>query len=423
MGRPRPEQKNPGPRPRRRLSRILSAKCHPLLLRRNDTYPIWYAQEVEHIRPDVRVIINTLAGTDWLINQLRYKVNNASPIDVLFTPEQIAGDKKTIAYFSDRLTGFDKDKYYDLYDTFKTVLANDDPRYTTESESGMPINLLPTRKFSVPVDAGMALASGAAHPGEPITPQLKLNISDRKNYLLKNDLNMLAIIAANRWKRPICFTSLGDANQLGLGNYVRNRGMTYQLTPVENSRVDNDVAYKYVMTKYQYGHAGTPGVYFDEENRRRLNLIKLTHTDIANSLAAAGRKEEARRVLEHYDQNVDLNNFPYGMTSNLGNADNSYSLYFLETCYAADDLPLAAKVAASLKKDLLQQMQYYQSLGEGMTDEQLAINAQQAAQGKQNNLSAKQLEFAQDILSSYSILLRMKQLEDQSRAALTKPSM
>jgi hypothetical protein len=386
----------------------------------NDTYPIWYAQEVEHVRPDVRVIINTLSGTDWLINQLRYKVNNAAPIDVLFSPGEIAGDKKTIAYFTDRLPGFDKDKYYDLYDTFKTVVANDDPRYTTAAESGMTLNLLPTRKFSVPVDTRLAVANGAAHPGETMTPQLHLDIAPKKNYLLKNELTMLAIIAANRWKRPICFTNTAEINQLGLGKYVRNRGLCYELTPVENSRVDNDVAYNHIMTKFQYGHAGAAGVYFDGDNRRELNLIKLNHAEIAVSLSGAGRKEDARRVLENYDRNVNSNNYPYGITSNM--ADNNYSLYFLQACYDAGDDALAAKVAASMKKDLQQQMQYYQSRGQSMTDEQLAISAQQAMQGKPNNLSDKQQEFAQDILSTYSLLMQINQLEHQ-KAALSKPSM
>jgi len=389
----------------------------------NDTYPIWYAQEVEHVRPDVRVIINTLSGTDWLINSLRYKINNAAPVDPLFTADQIAGSKKEIVYFTDRDPGFNKDKYYDLYDTFKTVLANDDPRYMVQAESGMQLNTLPTRKFTVPVDARLALANGAAHPGETIAPELHLDVSPQKNYLLKNELTMLAIIAANRWQRPICFTMPGEINALGLGKYVRNRGLAYELTPVENSRVDNDVAFKHIMTNFQYGHAGTPGVYFDGDNRRELNLIKLTHAEIAGSLAAAGRKEEARQVLEHYDHNVDSKNFPYGITSNSGNLDNSYSLYFLQTCYAADDPTLAAKVAGQIKKDLQQQMQYYQSRGESMTDEQLAINAQQALQGKQNNLSDRQIEFAQDILSSYQLLLQIDQLERQYKASLTKPSM
>ncbi|HWB91919.1 MAG TPA: hypothetical protein VG605_08710, partial [Puia sp.] len=383
----------------------------------NDTYPIWYAQEVEGIRPDVRVIINTLSGMDWLINELRYKINDAAPLDVLFTKDQIMGDKKNIVYFANNMPGWNKDKYYDLYDTFKTVIANDDPRYMTQSDGGMLFNLLPTRRFSIPVDAQAALASGAAHPGEHIVPEVDMEIAQGKNYLLKNELTMLAIIAANKWKRPICFTNPNDPTQLGLGKYIRSRGMSYELAPVENSQVDNDVAYRNVMEKFKYGHAGTPGVYFDGDNRRELNKLKLAHAQIAQSLIDAGRKEDARRVLEHYDRNVDINNYPYGITDYLGNMDNRFSLWFLQDCYAADDDVLAAKVAASMTKDLQQQMQYYQSLGEGMSDEQLAVNAQLASQGKPNGLSGRQQEFASDILSSYQILLQIAELKKHYQAA------
>ncbi len=228
---------------------------------------------------------------------------------------------------------------------------------------------------------------------------------------------MLAIIAANHWKRPICFTSMNEITQLGLGKYVRSRGMSYELTPVTDSRVDDQVAYQTIMQKFQYGHAGTPGVYFDEENRRRLNAIKQAHAEVAQGLIDAGRKEDARRVLEHYDNNVDIANFPYGNTTNLGNMDNRTSLWFLFDCYNAGDEALAAKVAASMTKDLQQQMQYYQSLGEGMTDEQLAVNAQQATQGKSNSLSGRQQEFASDIVSTYQFLMQIEQLKQQYKAA------
>jgi Protein of unknown function (DUF2723) len=383
----------------------------------NDTYPIWYAQEVEGIRPDVRVIINTLSGTDWLINSLRYKINEAGPLDPIFTPEQIMGDKKSILYFADQLPGFSKDKYYDLYDTFKTVVANDDPRYMTAADNGTMLNLLPVRKFSLPVDARQVLANGTAHAGENIPSELNFEIDPAKRYILKNDLTMLAVIAANRWKRPICFTSTTDVSALGLGKFLRCHGMSYELTPIADNPVDNDVAYNTVMQKFHYGHAGTPGVYFDEENRRRLNAIKVAHVQIAQSLIEAGRKADARRVLEQYDNNVDAGNFPYGETTNLGNMDNRYSLFFLEDCYAAGDDPLAAKVAASMTKDLQQQLQYYQSLGESTTDDQLAINAQQAMQGKPNNLSDRQQAFAADIVTSYQFLLQIKQLAAQAKAA------
>ena len=395
----------------------------------NDTYPIWYAQEVEGIRPDVRVIINTLSGTDWLINQLRYKINDAPPIDVLFTKEQVMGDKKDFVYFTDKLPGWNKDKYYDLYDTFKTVIANDDPRFMTETEGGTMINLLPTRKFSVPVNAATVINNGTVHPGEKIVPELDLDINPQKNYLEKNELTMLAIIAANQWKRPICFTNPNDPAALGLGKYVRSRGMSYQLVPVSDSRVDLDVAYNTVMQKFRYGHAGTPGVYFDGDNRRYLNSIKMAHAEIAQALVDAGRKEDARRILEQYDQNVNSDNFPYGFTSYFGNMENRASLWFLSDCYAAGDLTLAAKVEASLTKDLHQQMQYYQSLGDGgttgsgMSDEQLAINAQQASQGKANALSDRQLNFTSDILSTYQLLMQINQIKQNYKASLVNKPM
>ena len=377
----------------------------------NNTYPLWYAQEVEGIRPDVRVMVNTLVGTDWYMNQLRYKVNKSAAFDILFTPEEIMGDKKNIAYFAENQPGYDKNKYYDLYDTFRTVLAKDDPRYMAQSDGGAPLNLLPTRKFSVPVDKATVLANGTAHNNEPILDQLNLDINPDKRYLLKNDLAILAVIAANKWQRPICFTSTQDLDQLGLSRYARSRGMAYQLVPIADQRVDNAVAYQTVMQKFKYGNAATPGVYFDEENRRRLNAIKIAHAELASSLLAAGQKEEAKKILERYDANVNEVNFPYGMTSNLGNMDNQVSAWFLEDCYAAGDEKLAARVSASLKKDLQEQMRYYNSLGESMTNEQLAINAQQALQGKPHSLSGQQLNFASDILSSWRLLLNIQEMQ------------
>jgi len=380
----------------------------------NDTYPLWYAQEVEGIRPDVRVIVNTLIGSDWYTDQLRYKVNKSAPFDVLFTHEQFMGDKKSAAFFVDN-PAYDKNKYYDLYDTFKTVLANDDPRFMVQSESGSPLNTLPTRKFTLPVDTARVLANGTAHPGDPILHQLQFDINPDKRYLDKGELVILGIVAANKWQRPICFTSTSEIDRLGLGRYARSRGMAYQLVPVADQRVDNAVAYQTIMQKFRYGNASTPGVYFDEENRRRLNAIKMAHVELAASLVNAGRKEEARKVLQHYDASVNESNFPYGMTCNLGNADDQTSLWFLEDCYTAGDNALALKVATSLKKDLQQQMRYYNSLGESetMNNEQLAINAQQALQGKASNLSESQLSFAADILSSYRFLMEIEQMQKQ----------
>ena len=379
----------------------------------NDTYPLWYAQEVEGIRPDVRVMVNTLLGTDWYMNQLRYKINESAPFDIIFTPEQIMGDKRNVEYFSDKIPGYDKNKYYDLYDIMKNVAASDDPKFTTQADNGTVINLLPTQKFSLPVDINTVRNNGTVHPGDSVVSELHLDIPAQRHYLLKNDLAILALIGANKWQRPICFTSPQELGDMGLSKYVRLRGLSYQLVPVENSNVDNEVAYKTVMEKFAYGNANKEGVYYDEENRRHLNSIKYAHAQIALSLVAAGQKDSARKILEHFDQNVLQSNFPYGMTSNQNNLHDYFSFRFLEACYMAEDFTLAKKVYASLKKDLDQQMRYYKSLGENMPDEQLAINAQMMVQGKGGNLSDRQGQFAQDILSSYQMLMQLADWEKQ----------
>jgi hypothetical protein len=333
---------------------------------------------------------------------------------VIFTPEQIMGDRRNVSYFTDKIPGFDQSKYYDLYTVLKDVVASDDQRYTSPADNGSPVNLVPTHKFSLPVDSIAATQTLAIHAGDSILRQLNLDIPENKHYLLKNDLAMLAVIASSKWKRPVCFTSPQDLASLGLDKYVRMRGMVYQLTPALNAGgADNDASYKLIMEQFAYGDAGREGVYYDEENRRHLNSIKFTHAQIAMSLAAAGKKDSARKVLEHYDQNVLQSNMPYGMTSNRGNMHDYFSFDFLQACYMAGDSTLAKKVSASLKKDLQQQMRYYKSQGDAsMSDENLAINANMVLQNKGGNLSDIQTKyFAQDILSTYRMLMQLSAWE------------
>ena len=390
----------------------------------NDTYPLWYAQEVEGIRPDVRVMVNTLLGTDWYMNQLRYKINQNDSFDVIFTPEQIMGDRRNVAYFTDKIRGFDQDKYYDLYSMLKNVIGSDDPRYTSPADNGAVINMIPTHKFLLPVDSVAARSSDALHPGDSAVSELHIDIPAQRRYLLKNDLAMLAVIAGSKWHRPICFTSPQELQNLGLEKYVRMRGMVYQLAPVLGGGADNDASYKIIMEQFAYGNAGKPGVYYDEENRRHLNSIKFTHAQVAMSLAAAGKKDSARKILEHYDQNVLESNMPYGMTSNQGNMHDYFSFDFLQACMMAGDTALAQKVTASLKKDLTQQMRYYKSLGDpNLPDEQLAINANMIVQNKGGNLSDVQAKyFAQDILSTYRMLMQLQEWDKQNKTKGTSPN-
>jgi len=386
----------------------------------NDTYPLWYAQEVEGIRPDVRVMNYSLLGTDWYINQLRYKVNQSAPFDVLFTPEQIQGNTRDAVPISP-IPGFDQNKYYDAYDMFKNVVGSDDPKYTQQGEDGTTYNFLPVHRLSVPVDLHLVRSNGTVNADDSVVSELHIDIAPKKNYLFKNELAVLAIIAANKWQRPICFNSTYEVEDLGLAKYIRQDGLAGTLVPVEapaNSygSYNNDVAYRNMMTKFAYGNAITPGVYYDEENRRHLNTLRAAHAQLALSLIDAGKKDSARKLLQHFDQNVLESNFPYGMTSNRGNQHNRISMSFLLACYESGDMTLAAKVAASLKKDLSQQLRYYNSLGDSQPNEQLAVNAQMAAQQKGGNLNDRQIGYTQDILSSYQMLRQLDEWYKQFAA-------
>jgi Protein of unknown function (DUF2723) len=376
----------------------------------NDTYPLWYAQEVEGIRTDVRVVVNSLLGTDWYMNELRYKINKSAPFDVIFTPDQIQGSKRDITYITP-LPGFDQKKYYDLYDILKNVVGSDDPKYTQTQDEDV-LNLMPVKKLTVPVDLETVKAAGLVHDGDSVLSELKIDIPNR-SYLLKNDLAIYSIIAANHWKRPICFTSTQELNDLGLNKYVRLRGLSYQLVPFDKGGVDVDDAYSTIMNKFAYGSANKPGVYYDEENRRHLNSIRMAHSQVAFGLVDAGKKDSAKNILEHFDKNVLESNFSYGMTSNRQNQQDAISTDFLQSCYISGDLTLAKKVEASVKKDLQQQMRYYKSLGDESSDDQLATNAYMLLQGKGGQLSERQQQFTQDIFTTYRMLLQIDQMDKQ----------
>ena len=131
--------------------------------------------------------------------------------------------------------------------------------------------------------------------------------------------------------------------------------------PVQNSRVNADWMKERALNIFSAGNANVKGVYYDEENRRHLNSIRSAYADLAIDLANNGRKEDARKVLEKVDKMMLEENFAYGMASR-GNMHNRNSLMFLEACYLSDAKGLIEKVAASVKKDLQQQIKFYNSL-------------------------------------------------------------
>lgn len=323
----------------------------------NDTYPLWYAQEVEGVRPDIRIVNTSLLGIDWYVNQLRHRINESAPIDVIWSADQVRG----LAYVVTEERAA-REGVFDLLDVMKTM-AQQKPKITS-----FPA----VKTVSVPVDANVAKANGVLTAKDSVPQQMVFNLPEGKNFYTLDQLAMLNVLAANAWKRPICFTS--PDNSLGFGAYLRQQGMVFQLVPVVSDNpgrsMEADTTKKLLLNVFRAGNASNPGVYFDEENRRHLLSIRSVFAQGASSLADQGRKPEAVEVLAKAENLMNPKAFPYAMTASSQNQNNHNrtGLLYLEAAYKAGYTDLAAKVKAALVKDLNDQLKYYQYLRENKED-------------------------------------------------------
>jgi hypothetical protein len=356
---------------------------------------------VEGIRRDVRVINYSLLGIDWYINQLRYKINESAPIEMVWDADKIEGSKRDFVRYYEKPGISDQNRFVDLYSLMKDFVGSDDPVNQVPMQDGSYINYYPVKKVSVPVDINMVRSNGTVNANDSVVSELRFEIS--KNILMKNDLAVLNVIAANKWKRPIYFTSPGSQG-LGFDNYLRSDGMSYRLVPIaitpENS-VNSDWAKNALLTKFSYGNASAKGVYYDEENRRHLISIRQAYAEAASNLAGQGRREDAKALLNKVDKGMAEENMPYGMVSR-GNQHNMVSIQLIEAAYKADDQQLASKISTRVRKDLDEQLAYYANLG-GMSIPEMRQAVQDIMENKADNLSNRQKGVFQEMRMAFGL--------------------
>ncbi|NSL85539.1 DUF2723 domain-containing protein [Chitinophaga sp. Mgbs1] len=351
----------------------------------NDTYPLWYAQEVEGIRPDIRVINLSLLGVDWYIDQQRRMVNQSPGVPMSWTADKYQGENRNFIRFFDP-GNIPADKYFNLKDIMD-FMGSDDPNNKVNTQDGGSENFLPTRQLFIPVNKDEVVKYGvvSAKDSARILPQVPIKIS--KSYLLKNDLAVYDIIATNNWKRPIYFTSPTD---LGLNDYLQTDGLAYHLVPLPkptatdplNMDINANVGVMYdnLMTKFAFGGAQTAGTYFDEPNRKMLLYLRQAFTRLSVAMTQGGTsKDSALRVLQHMDQNIKEVNFPYAMTTP-GNMHNYTSLQTVYAYYLAGDTKKGDELSDKIIRDCEQQLRYYKSLPASRLTSDLQRDGQTAEQ-------------------------------------------
>jgi hypothetical protein len=281
----------------------------------NDTFPLWYAQDVEGIRTDVRVVNLMLLNMDWYVKQMQRKAYESDPLPISLKPEQYINGTRDAIYIQERFQQASAKEIVEF-------VGSDDPATRVQSYDGKSFDYVPVRNFFVPVDTMKVLKNGTVK--EKDASKIVNHLESRLNgsYLTKSDLITLDIIANNNWERPIYFVSTGHSGTLGLENYFQLDGFAYRLVPIkattanfDKGRIDTDILYDNLMNKFLYGRMNEPDVYLDNFHLRTLLVIRMKYrfTRLAIELAEKGDIIKAEKVLNKIIELTPKNNVPYDM--------------------------------------------------------------------------------------------------------------
>lgn len=283
----------------------------------NDTFPLWYAQEVEGIRTDVRVCNLSLFQTDWYINQMRRKVYDSDPMPLTLPPDKYAYSNRDVVYLIEQ-----NPNEMNLKDVIDFV-ASDDPQNKFPIGNGKYLDFIPTKSFYVLVDSAQVVKNKVVSEKDYSKIVKKIAFRLGRSYITKNDLMVLDLVAHNDWKRPIYFAvTTGSEAYVGLQEHFQLEGLAYRLVPIKQTpedkmsggRVNTDRMYEVVMNKYQWGGMDKDGVYLDENCLRMAGNIRMQITILANALIKEGKKEKAKKVLDYMMSKIKEENVPYDAT-------------------------------------------------------------------------------------------------------------
>ena len=337
----------------------------------NDTFALWYAQDIEGYRTDVRPINTSLLATDWYIDQMKRKTYESEPIPSQLTHDKYAYGIRDYIKFESLADSL----RWDIKD-FMNWVESDDPRTKYKSliqQSGGDPSLYPmgtqemvfypTNKIRVPVNVENVIKSGvvAEKDRDQIVPYIDINLP--KSGLYKNQLMMLDILANNDWERPIYFTggSYADSEYLWMKEYLQLEGLVYKLVPIKTplnpvnpylmGRVDADLMYD-IVKQWEWGNSNSPDIYHDTETRKNSISYRSNMARLAEVLMDEGKNDKAREIMDLALEKMPIEYFGY------------YSLLtpFVDGYYRIKEKEKAREVFEAVAKKHQSQLDYFNSL-------------------------------------------------------------
>ncbi len=258
----------------------------------NDTFPLWYLQEVEGVRRDVRVCNLSYLQTDWYIDQMRRDAYESKALPIKWKRYQYVQGTRDVAYVYD----MPQFPTMDVKTAIHEYVLNPD---LLDKETG--VCAFPTGNLYIPVNPDDAIKSGAVRPElkDSIIPQFNIQL---KNRVLKHEMMILEMLSQNNWERPIYFSvTVGDDYYMGLQDNFRLEGLGYRITPISEAggRVDTDLMYDNMINKFKWGNISDPTIYLDENNLRMCRTFRLMFYRLAEALIKEKKNKKALATLDY----------------------------------------------------------------------------------------------------------------------------